>query len=198
MDTKKIKPGLGGILAHDKLMEINQGSLIKAIINYVGWSCIDWKTVWVTAMLTSGAASDESWRVGLLKPPLCHLSYPVSSLWSAETLRVRCHDAAAMIQKTTSRLTHSLTELEFRPDILNPDLWAKVAVWARPRPMHTITTRHRPVFNPNPEPEQRRILSPMCILETMSEFLSDISSRVLSVSDRDVKFHSLTAQCSGK
>lgn len=55
MDTKKIKPGPRGIQACDKLMEINQSSLIKAIINCVCWSCIDWKTVWVTAMLTSGA-----------------------------------------------------------------------------------------------------------------------------------------------
>ncbi len=35
MDTKKIKPAPRGIKACDKLKEINRGSLIKAIINYV-------------------------------------------------------------------------------------------------------------------------------------------------------------------
>lgn len=105
METKKIKPGPWGVHACDKLMEINRRSLIKAIINYVCWSSIDWKTVWVTAMLSSGAVSDESWRVGPLKHPLRHLSYPASSLWSSGTLRVTCRDTDRMIHKMMTGFT---------------------------------------------------------------------------------------------
>lgn len=107
MDTRKIKPGPWGDQACDKLMEINQGSLIKAIIKYVCWSCIDWETVWVTAALTSGAVNSESWWVGLLKHPLCHLSYPASSLGSSGTLRVTCHDTVEMIHKMISGFTQT-------------------------------------------------------------------------------------------
>ena len=107
---RKLNPSLWGTQASDKLMEINWGSLIKAIIKYVCWSCIDWKTVWVTAMLTSGAVSNESWWVGLLKHPLCHLSYSAFSLWSAGTLWVTCRDTVEMIHKI-SRFTHLVTAM---------------------------------------------------------------------------------------
>lgn len=78
METKKIKPGPRGIQACDKLMEINRGALIIVIINYVCWSCIDWKTVWVTAMLTSGAVrmSHGEWNFWSILCVTCHILPP--------------------------------------------------------------------------------------------------------------------------